>query len=440
MNKKKMWKRFFNLDRHHAEGFTLVELIVVIAILAILAGVAVPAYSGYITKANESADLQNLSMLNNMFVVACIANNEDPANVQSVTGKWADDGSKTLEGLASITWKAGEHPVIKEFNRSMGAPITFKSEITKEEILEGILNPDSVIGNSDTKAAYSQVLEKLLGTENAENLNKLMASIWGQQDAEFLTGKVDWTADIAEAMLSANPNGKFADLILNCGTDMLDYMGVKPEDYGAKLQELAVTKMEQLIKNNPEYANLNAADIFTKMNDENATEPSELEKQLYNEAQYSVSVNNAILAAAKNSSTASTNIKDILNKENPKTELINSVNAGVAKGDTGAAMGEVALAYAMYMSYAERNNIEVDGVDSVLEGLKDPGFKAYVNNTDDSETDDFTTDMNGYLASMNMIDNSVQGNEDAVTDVVLNGFGSNNLVDILNQAMNSTKK
>ena len=38
-------------------GFTLVELIVVIAILAILAGVAVPAYSGYVTKAKEAAVL-----------------------------------------------------------------------------------------------------------------------------------------------------------------------------------------------------------------------------------------------------------------------------------------------------------------------------------------------------------------------------------------------
>lgn len=38
-------------------GFTLVELIVVIAILAILAGVAVPAYSGYVDKANQSADI-----------------------------------------------------------------------------------------------------------------------------------------------------------------------------------------------------------------------------------------------------------------------------------------------------------------------------------------------------------------------------------------------
>lgn len=37
-------------------GFTLVELIVVIAILAILASVAVPAYSGYIAKAENVED------------------------------------------------------------------------------------------------------------------------------------------------------------------------------------------------------------------------------------------------------------------------------------------------------------------------------------------------------------------------------------------------
>ena len=35
-------------------GFTLVELIVVIAILAILAAVTVPAYNGYITKAENA--------------------------------------------------------------------------------------------------------------------------------------------------------------------------------------------------------------------------------------------------------------------------------------------------------------------------------------------------------------------------------------------------
>ena len=51
-------------------GFTLVELIVVIAILAILAGVAVPMYSGYISKANEAADMTLLDSVKTAVVFA----------------------------------------------------------------------------------------------------------------------------------------------------------------------------------------------------------------------------------------------------------------------------------------------------------------------------------------------------------------------------------
>ena len=65
MNKlaKKMAKR---------EGFTLVELIVVIAILGILAGIAIPVYSGYISKAQQAADMQLLDSVKTAAVFAAV--------------------------------------------------------------------------------------------------------------------------------------------------------------------------------------------------------------------------------------------------------------------------------------------------------------------------------------------------------------------------------
>lgn len=66
-------------------GFTLVELIVVIAILGILAGIAVPAYSGYIKKANEATDYTQLDAIKTAIVFAYTDKHVSDSEFKDVT-------------------------------------------------------------------------------------------------------------------------------------------------------------------------------------------------------------------------------------------------------------------------------------------------------------------------------------------------------------------
>ena len=117
-------------------GFTLVELIVVIAILAILAGVAVPAYSGYIKKANEAADQTALDGI--MTAVNFAAMEQDDDHILTIETITYQSGA-TSAAITGDGLDADASPVtFTEYSSAVvlksGATATWTSATAKWEI------------------------------------------------------------------------------------------------------------------------------------------------------------------------------------------------------------------------------------------------------------------------------------------------------------------
>jgi prepilin-type N-terminal cleavage/methylation domain-containing protein len=107
------------------EGFTLVELIIVIAILAILAAIAIPAYSGYIKKANEAADYTLLDEVLTATQFAVI----DANNTATLTKVEVTEGETEISVTCTVTeGDAPESVDIKDYVTA--ANLQFKSDAT----------------------------------------------------------------------------------------------------------------------------------------------------------------------------------------------------------------------------------------------------------------------------------------------------------------------
>lgn len=208
---KKKLKRLFALRRNADGGFTLVELIVVIAILAILGGVAVPAYSGYVKKANMQADISLAGEVADALSLYYYSHPNEKASgfvVLQKDGQASGDGEvgdAAMQAVFGEGWKesaklkygewngAGMLDVLSGYTEADLQNITNSTYLT-ESSTEGLMDAvnvltglaSQVIGDSDmTKAAGN--LEKVLGKDNAAPIIEKLTNLELMNDSTAIS-------------------------------------------------------------------------------------------------------------------------------------------------------------------------------------------------------------------------------------------------------------
>ena len=391
MDMKKKIRNFFTLSRKANGGFTLVELIVVIAILAILAGVAIPAYSGYIKKAEKAGDLQLLGAINTAFQAACMTEDTDAKSLTSASLTW--DGAKVV-GIASVGGAntAAIDEAFKMFYKGnegaefkvLANKLVFRGGVFVEmgsglaSVMDAILGDATLSGSIQAvkNSAFSEIGYGTLA-EQMDNASNLLAGFVGQTSSGF------------HALLTHDDN--LATLGQYLTEEQID---------------AAVAANLEAINKDPKYSTLT-------------------DEQKANLAQGQLMANAAVLTAAQNTEAITPEFITSLENGNAVDLLKGSTDGGAASSDT---IAQAAFAYAMYTSYKASQGEEVSGdvnIGDVYETLATDGFKNYMKN-------DSAADQAGYHGAMDLIAGSAEkADSTTASDLLINGFNNADLVALI---------
>ena len=406
-----------NWNGRRAEGFTLVELIVVIAILAILAGVAVPVYSGYVQKANETADYQLLAAVNTAFGAAAIENGYAAQDFDAATITLDDEGK--INGVIDMHLMAKEARAIDpNSNRYLDAEETAAMYASFSNYFAGN-NGFKVLGKATGKLFFNPSTGEFAADGKVVTVSygggKLsLAQVYLDQvkGSTFVDGvgvdkmlkKVDDVTNFVN-LLDMADGGKAMEKVYsdpNFQAYMLTAIGLPAdataEQQGAALKELCEKMPGGFTQDNVNKIQANAAVLYT---------------------------------AAQAGSVNKSSITTLLGNDGAKQQI----TANLTNGQTGEAMTQAALAYGMYTAYAnssycseanagakDKNAVEV------LADLDNPEFQSYINSAQGQK------DMEAYLAALNMIDSS-SNDKSAVTTLLTTGFGTTELTGAINGAL-----